>query len=369
MSKEIKENQEHFTPVPKKILKEIKLKPELLIFYSYICRYQAMKNTKANETNNCFKVSEISSKLNLNHVSTKKYLDDLVEIGLVYHNSKDSKCSNTYQALFYNNNSKYENGKWTKLIKRGEDLFEEELDGSDVSEHLIAGYTLNREGGFTKVDDEILFSKELTWNEKVWWCIFRIIDETYGEHGNGTYAYNSINTTFGLNMPKSDIKNKIIKLSEHNLVKHFESSNKGIVVKLSETKINNTAVIEKNKTVKEEVAMKALEEVKPVEEQVEVKSVEEDSIEQLVKDLEAQEEELNMVLGESKDLRKRIIVDIETEEDKAHKENKQHFKELDMQRIIDKETEEGRRRNMERLEQIKKEQELDFDEFMAQLSV
>ena len=269
MSKEIKENQnqEYFTPVPKKILKEIKLKPELLIFYSYICRYQAMKNSKTNETNNSFKVSEISSKLNLKPQTAKKYLDDLVEIGLVYHNSKDSKYSNTYQALFYNNNSKYENGKWSKLIIRGEDSFKEELDGDGELKYLTAGYTLNREGGFTMISDEILLSKELTWNEKVWWCIFRIVDETYN-----TYAYNSINTTFGLNMSNGQFADKIENLKNKGFVKTFKTTKKGIKIEVSETKVG-TAIVERKTT--EETAMKMFEEVKSVEEQVEEDNEEE----------------------------------------------------------------------------------------------
>ena len=105
-----------FTPVSRNLIKQLEktnLTSKCILFYSYACRLQAIKNKKSKESeNNCLSVPELSKELNLDRKTVKKFCEELVDLGLMYHNVEKSIYENTYQALFLPATAYYENNTW-----------------------------------------------------------------------------------------------------------------------------------------------------------------------------------------------------------------------------------------------------------------
>ena len=236
-----------FTPVSKNLIKQLEktnLSKKCILFYSYACRLQAIKNEKSNESeNNCLSVPELSKELNLDRKTVKKFCEELVDLGLMYHNVEKSIYENTYQALFLPATAYYENNTWYNDFR--------EFDGVGDIKHLINLYTKEVENpekcqsGFIKIPDEILFAKDLDWNEKTWWMIFYTIDSCYK-----TYAYNSIKKTFAFskNKPNRQIYAHIENLMEKGYITSYTATKDGIKINITSSKVeNNEPVISRRK--------------------------------------------------------------------------------------------------------------------------
>lgn len=248
-----------FTPVSKNLIKQLektKLSKKCILFYSYACRLQAIKNEKSNESeNNCLSVSEISKELNLDRRTVKKFCEELVDLGLMYHNVEKSIYENTYQALFLPATAYYENNTWNNEFK--------EFDGAGDIKHLINLYTKEVknpekcQSGFIQVSDEILFAKDLDWNEKTWWFIFYTIDSCYK-----TYAYNSIKKTFAFskNKKNTEIYAHIENLMKKGYITSYTATKNGIKINIVSNKVeNNEPVVSKrNKKYKKVYVIKVL---------------------------------------------------------------------------------------------------------------
>ena len=248
-----------FTPVSKNLIKQLEktnLSKKCILFYSYACRLQAIKNEKSKKSeNNCLSVPELSKELNLDRKTVKKFCEELVDLGLMYHNVEKSIYENTYQALFLPTTAYYENNTWYNDFR--------EFDGAGDIKHLINLYTKEVENpekcqpGFIQVPDEILFAKDLDWNEKTWWFMFYTIDSCYK-----TYAYNSIKKTFAFskNKPNRQIYAHIENLMEKGYITSYAATKDGIKINITSNKIeNNEPVISRrNKKTKKENVIKVL---------------------------------------------------------------------------------------------------------------
>ena len=248
-----------FTPVSKNLIKQLEktnLSKKCILFYSYACRLQAIKNEKSNESeNNCLSVPELSKELNLDRRIIKKFCEELVDLGLMYHNVEKSIYENTYQALFLPATAYYENNTWYNDFR--------EFDGAGDIKHLISLYTKEVknpekcQSGFIQVPDEILFAKDLDWNEKTWWFIFYTIDSCYK-----TYAYNSIKKTFAFskNKKNTEIYAHIENLMEKGYITSYTATKYGIKINITSNKVeNNEPVVSKrNKKTKKENVIKVL---------------------------------------------------------------------------------------------------------------
>jgi predicted transcriptional regulator len=280
-------SEELFTPISKNTVGRIPAK--LIIFYSYAVRLQSIKMEKATDDKiPLLSVQELYKKLNIDYKTSKSYCEELTKIGLFYHNSKDPKYENTYQALTITSTVRqYEDGKWT-----------EELFYSDSLQGVIHEYTRetdNGKCGFIKLPDEILFSEELSYTEKTWWMIFYTIDSCYK-----TYAYGSIKKTF--NLPESK-KNKEIYSYIETLI------NKGFIYsyKASKDGIKITIGTEKNKS-KPTVERRQYEERKE-------KQYTDEEAKELTKDVPPAEEQLvEMIEGKET---KNIILEIDNEDEET----------------------------------------------------
>lgn len=241
------EEKKSFTPVSKNLIKQLEktnLSKKCILFYSYACRLQAIKNEKSNESeNNCLSVPELSKELNLDRRIIKKFCEELVDLGLMYHNVEKSIYENTYQALFLPATAYYENNTWYNDFR--------EFDGAGDIKHLINLYTKEVENpekcqsGFIKVPDEVLFAKDLDWNEKTWWFIFYTIDSCYK-----TYAYNSIKKTFAFskNKKNTEIYAHIENLMEKGYITSYTATKDGIKINITSSKVeNNEPVISRRK--------------------------------------------------------------------------------------------------------------------------
>lgn len=251
-----------FTPVSKNLIKQLEktnLSKKCILFYSYACRLQAIKNEKSKESeNNCLSVSELSKELNLDRRTVKKFCEELVDLGLMYHNVEKSIYENTYQALFLPATAYYENNTWNNEFK--------EFDGAGDIKHLINLYTKEVknpekcQSGFIQVPDEILFAKDLDWNEKTWWFIFYTIDSCYK-----TYAYNSIKKTFAFskNKKNTEIYAHIENLMEKGYITSYTATKDGIKINIISNKVeNNEPVISRRKkAVKKENVIRVLQTV------------------------------------------------------------------------------------------------------------
>lgn len=392
MSKEIKENQNNYTMIPRNLTGKIKI--ELLLFYSYAARFQCFKNeTCEMDDSNFITVAELSRKLGLRYQTTKSYLEQLVEVCLA---SRSETTENTYQILFITSTSKvYEDGCIYdyNMEAHGTGI----LSGSGTLKQLRKGYTFKTEdskeckAGYTEIPDTILFNKELSWNEKTWWAMCNIVVKQ-NEYNHKGYALGTFITMFGLSKSNNNfVYNKINNLMKKGYIISYKATNKGIKIELSETKSEAMPVVEHrkyNKVENEEVAMKMLEEVKSVEEQVEqetnevkelseeiittkeIKPVEKSLNEEVVLDEEDIADDWDMVL-KYYDFNDEIAddkVDNRTPEEEAKEENRKFYAATDEMRKIEKEKKEERKRNMQNLIQ-QKSNEPDFDEWVKALEI
>lgn len=236
-----------FTPVSRNLIKQLEktnLTSKCILFYSYACRLQVIKNKKSKESeNNCLSVPELSKELNLDRKTVKKFCEELVDLGLMYHNVEKSIYENTYQALFLPSTAYYENNTWYNDFR--------EFDGAGDIKHLINLYTKEVENpkkcqsGFIKVPDEVLFAKDLDWNEKTWWFMFYTIDSCYK-----TYAYNSIKKTFAFskNKKNTEIYAHIENLIKKGYITSYTATKDGFKINITSSKVeNNESVISRRK--------------------------------------------------------------------------------------------------------------------------
>lgn len=263
-----------FTPVSRNLIKQLEktnLSKKCILFYSYACRLQAIKNKKSKESeNNCLSVPELSKELNLDRKTVKKFCEELVDLGLMYHNVEKSIYENTYQALFLPATAYYENNTWNNEFK--------EFDGAGDIKHLINLYTKEVknpkkcQSGFIQVPDEILFAKDLDWNEKTWWFMFYTIDSCYK-----TYAYNSIKKTFAFskNKKNTEIYDYIENLIKKGYITSYTATKDGFKITIGTKKNENQPIIERRqyeerkvKHYTEEEILELMKKTKPAEDQL-----------------------------------------------------------------------------------------------------
>lgn len=231
--------ENNFTPIPNCLKKEIPY--HLHIFYSFAIRLQTIRREMAfekrleNEDNSetlaLINVNEIAKKLNMKYETAKKYCEELTQYGLFYHNDKDPKYENVYEA-----NAIDPRGSFDKEY----DIYAYPSQPASCMKELIGIYLsgnrfftsaledgIKIRGGFTKLPDEILYNKELSYQEKTWWYMLSVVAEYK------TKALLSVKTTFALsykndNDAKKAIREKIVKLVEKGYVKKYITSKVGI---------------------------------------------------------------------------------------------------------------------------------------------
>ena len=307
-----------FTPISRNLIKQLEktnLTAKCILFYSYACRLQALKNEKSKESeNNCLSVPELSDKLKIDRKTAKKFCEELVNKKLMYHNTEKSVYENTYQALFLPSTAYYENNTWYNDFK--------EIDGAGGMKHLINLYTKEVENkekcqsGFIKIPDEILFAKDLDWLEKTWWMIFYTIDSCYK-----TYAYDSVKKTF--NLPKDKKRTEIYAHIE-NLIKkgyitYYKATKDGFKITIGTEKNKNQPIIEKRKY-----------------EERKVKHYTEEEILELMKKTKSAEDQLYELLDELSAGKPVEINNIEETEEKYNEKELEILEEIEKRKQLEK---------------------------------
>lgn len=238
--------EENFTPIPNCLKKEIPY--HLHIFYSFAIRAQTIRRQKVfekrieeednSETLALVEVNDIAKRLHMDYKTAKKYCEELTQYGLFYHNDKDPQCENTYEALAVD-----PRGWFNKEINRWSlENFTAPSIKFLINEYIKGNQTIcfqcsEVRGGFTKLPDEILYNKELSYKEKTWWYMFSVVAEYK------TKALLSIKTTFALpykndNDAKKAIREQIMKLIKKGYVKKYITSKSGIELEMSIEKID-----------------------------------------------------------------------------------------------------------------------------------
>lgn len=244
--------ENNFTPIPNCLKKEIPY--HLHIFYSFAIRLQTIRREKAlekrieNEDNSetlaLINVNEIAKKLNIDYKTAKKYCEELTQYGLFYHNDKDPQYENTYEA-----NAIDPRGAFDKEYN----IYAYPSQPASCMKQLIGIYLsgnrcfpssddIKIRGGFTKLPDEILYNKELSYQEKTWWYMLSVVAEYK------TKALLSVKTTFELsykndNDAKKAIREKIMKLTKKGYVRKYITSKTGIELEMSIEKIDEESQI------------------------------------------------------------------------------------------------------------------------------
>lgn len=238
--------EENFTPIPNCLKKEIPY--HLHIFYSFAIRAQTIRRQKVfekrieeednSETLALVEVNDIAKRLHMDYKTAKKYCEELTQYGLFYHNDKDPQYENTYEALAVD-----PRGWFDKEINRWSlENFTAPSIKFLINEYIKGNQTIcfqcsEVRGGFTKLPDEILYNKELSYKEKTWWYMFSVVAEYK------TKALLSIKTTFALpykndNDAKKAIREQIMKLVKKGYVKKYITSKAGIELEMSIEKID-----------------------------------------------------------------------------------------------------------------------------------